>query len=162
MKLFVIGFGSGEKKHMTQQAVSALKQSDLVIGYTTYIEILKKDFPDLHYLATPMRKEIDRCKMAVQETLKNQTVALVSSGDSGIYGMAGILLEIVHEMQMENQIEIEIVPGITAASLAASVLGAPLMHDFAVISLSDLLTPLELIYKRVSCAAQADFVICLY
>ncbi len=162
MKLFVIGFGSGEKKHMTQQTVSALEQSDLVIGYTTYIEILKKNFPNLHYLATPMRKEIDRCKMAVQETLKNQNVALVSSGDSGIYGMAGILLAIVQEMQAENQIEIEIVPGITAASLAASVLGAPLMHDFAVISLSDLLTPLELIYKRVSCAAQGDFVICLY
>lgn len=162
MKLFIVGFGSGEKKYMTQQALSALEQADLIIGYTTYIEILKKSFPDLHCLATPMRKEIDRCKMAVQEVLKNQDIALVSSGDSGIYGMAGILLEIVHEMHFENQIEIEIIPGITAASLAASVLGAPLMHDFTVISLSDLLTPLELIYKRVSCAAQADFVICLY
>lgn len=166
MKLFVVGFGSGEKKFMTQQAVTALEQSDLVIGYTTYVEILKKDFPDLHYLSTPMKKEVDRCQMAVQEALRHQTVALVSSGDSGIYGMAGILLEIVHKMQLENQdlnnLEIEIVPGITAASLAASALGAPLMHDFAVISLSDLLTPLDLIYKRISCVAQADFVICLY
>lgn len=160
MKIFVIGFGSGEKKYMTEQAIFALKSVDLVIGYQVYIDLLKKSFPDLNYYASPMRKEIDRCKFAVQEALKNQDIALVSSGDSGIYGMAGILLEVMQEMQAK--IEIEIVAGITSASLAAAVLGAPLMHDFTVISLSDLLTPLELIYKRISCAAQGDFVICIY
>lgn len=160
MKIFVVGFGSGDRKYMTEQAVFVLQHADLIVGYTTYIDLLKKQFPKLHYYATPMRKEIDRCRFAVQEALKGQDIALVSSGDSGIYGMAGILLEIVQDMQAE--IEIEIVSGVTSASLAASVLGAPLMHDFAVISLSDLLTPLELIYKRISCAAKADFVICIY
>ncbi|MBD5141996.1 MAG: precorrin-3B C(17)-methyltransferase [Ruminococcus sp.] len=160
MKIFVIGFGSGDRKYMTEQAIFALKSVDLIIGYQVYIDLLKKEFPDLNYSTSPMRKEIERCKFAVQEALKNKNIALVSSGDSGIYGMAGILLEIVQDMQAE--IEIEIVAGITSASLASSVLGAPLMHDFSVISLSDLLTPLELIYKRISCAAQGDFVICIY
>lgn len=145
---------------MTQQAAEVLQQADLIIGYQTYIHLLKEMFPDLHYAASPMRQEADRCRLAIQEARKGQTIALVSSGDSGIYGMAGILLEIANDMQAD--IEIEIISGVTAASLAASVLGAPLMHDFAVISLSDLMTPLELIYQRVSCAAQADFVICFY
>lgn len=107
-----------------------------------------------------MTKEIDRCRLAVEKTMAGLNVALVSSGDSGIYGMAGIVLQVADQIQAP--VEIEIVPGVTAASAAAAVLGAPLMHDTALISLSDLMTPLDLIMKRVSCAAQADFVICLY
>lgn len=158
--IYVVGFGPGDRPYMTQQAIDAVTQADLVVGYTTYIRLLEEQFPELRYYATPMRKETDRCRAAVEAALTGKTVALVSSGDSGIYGMAGVLLEIVAEMQAD--VEIIAVPGVTAASAAAAVLGAPLMHDFAVISLSDCMTPLELIWRRVSLAAEADFVICLY
>ena len=158
--IYVVGFGPGDRPYMTQQAIDAVTQGDLVVGYTTYIRLLEEQFPELRYYATPMRKETDRCRAAVEAALTGKTVALVSSGDSGIYGMAGVLLEIAAEMQAD--VEIIAVPGVTAASAAAAVLGAPLMHDFAVISLSDCMTPLELIWRRVSLAAEADFVICLY
>ena len=159
-KIYVVGFGPGERLYMTQQAVDAMTQADLVVGYTTYVRLLEKQFPELQYYATPMRKETDRCRAAVEAALTGKTVALVSSGDSGIYGMAGVLLEIAAEMQAD--VEVTAVAGVTAASAAAAVLGAPLMHDFAVISLSDCMTPLDLIFRRVSCAAEGDFVICLY
>ena len=158
--IYVVGFGPGDRPYMTQQAIDAVTQADLVVGYTTYIRLLEEQFPELRYYATPMRKETDRCRAAVEAALTGKTVALVSSGDSRIYGMAGVLLEIAAEMQAD--VEIIAVPGVTAASAAAAVLGAPLMHDFAVISLSDCMTPLELIWRRVSLAAEADFVICLY
>ena len=159
-KLYVVGFGPGGYEHMTVKAVRAIEGADLIIGYTAYVEMLKAAFPDKIYLSTPMTKEIDRCRLAVEKTMAGLNVALVSSGDSGIYGMAGIVLQVADQIQAP--IEIEIVPGVTAASAAAAVLGAPLMHDTALISLSDRMTPLDLIMKRVSCAAQADFVICLY
>ena len=158
--IYIVGFGPGDRSYMTGQAVSAIQEADLVVGYTTYIDILKAQFPEQKYYATPMRKEVDRCRAAVEEALKGKTVAMVSSGDSGIYGMAGVMLEVIAEMHAD--LEVVAIPGVTAASAAASVLGAPLMHDFAVISLSDCMTPLEQIYKRVSCAADGDFVICLY
>lgn len=158
--IYVVGFGPGDKQFMTMQAVEIIEQADLIVGYTTYTDILKAQFPDKKYLSTPMRKETDRCLLAVEKALEGNTVAMVSSGDSGIYGMAGIMLEITDEMQAD--VEIVTVPGITAASTAASVLGAPLMHDLSLISLSDLMTPLELIFKRVDAAASADFVISLY
>lgn len=158
--IYVVGFGPGDKQFMTMQAVEIIEQADLIVGYTTYTDILKAQFPDKNYLSTPMRKETDRCRLAVEKALEGNTVAMVSSGDSGIYGMAGILIEIADEMQAD--VEIVTVPGITAASTAASVLGAPLMHDLSLISLSDLMTPLELIFKRVDAAASADFVISLY
>lgn len=158
--IYVVGFGPGDKQFMTMQAVEIIEQADLIVGYTTYTDILKAQFPDKKYLSTPMRKETDRCRLAVEKALEGNTVAMVSSGDSGIYGMAGIMLEITDEMQAD--VEIVTVPGITAASTAASVLGAPLMHDLSLISLSDLMTPLELIFKRVDAAASADFVISLY
>lgn len=158
--IYVVGFGPGDKQFMTMQAVEIIEQSDLIVGYTTYTDILKAQFPDKKYLSTPMRKETDRCRLAVEKALEGNTVAMVSSGDSGIYGMAGIMLEIADEMQAD--VEIVTVPGITAASTAASVLGAPLMHDLSLISLSDLMTPLELIFRRVESAASADFVISLY
>ena len=159
-KLYVVGFGPGGYEHMTVKAVEAIKKADVVTGYTTYVEMLKEFFPDKHYIATPMMQEVKRCEMAVEEALKDQTVAMVSSGDSGIYGMAGIIYQ--GEAGEHADIEIEPGRGVTAASAAASVLGAPLMHDFAVISLSDLMTPLDLIMKRVDCAGQGDLIVCLY
>lgn len=159
-EIYVIGFGPGEKEYMTLQAVDVIEKADVIIGYDTYTDILKRSFPGKEYLSTAMRKEIERCKEAVIEAEKGKTVALVSSGDSGIYGMAGIMHEVANDMM--SGAEIIIVPGVTAASSAASVLGAPLMHDFAIISLSDLMTPLSLIYKRVEAAAYADYIICLY
>ncbi len=158
--IYIVGFGPGDRAYMTEQAVAVIKQADLVVGYTTYINLLKEQFPNQNYYATPMRREVDRCRTAVEEALKGKIVAMVSSGDSGIYGMAGVMLEVIEEMHAD--LEVIAVSGVTAASAAAAVLGAPLMHDFAVISLSDCMTPLEQIYKRVSCAAEADFVICLY
>ncbi len=159
-KLYVVGFGPGGYEHMTVRAVDVIKSADIVTGYTTYVNMLKEFFPDKQYLSTPMKKEVDRCRLAVSKAMEGYTVAMVSSGDSGIYGMAGIVLQVTKEMNAD--IDIEVVPGVTAASAAASVLGAPLMHDTALISLSDLMTPLDLIMKRVDCAGQSDFVICLY
>ena len=157
-KLYVVGFGPGGYEHMTAKAIDVIKKADVVTGYTTYVNLLKEYFPDKHYIATPMMQEVKRCEMAVEEAGKDQIVAMVSSGDSGIYGMAGIIYQVADEKNAD--IEIETVPG--AASAAASVLGAPLMHDFAVISLSDLMTPLDLIRKRVDCAGQGDLIVCLY
>ena len=158
-KLYVVGFGPGGYEHMTAKAIDVIKKADVITGYTTYVNILKEYFPDRYYIATPMMQEVRRCEMAVEEAQKDQTVAMVSSGDSGIYGMAGIIYQVADEKGAD--IEIETVPGVTAASAAASVLGAPLMHDFAVISLSDLMT-LDLIMKRVDCAGQGDLIVCLY
>lgn len=159
-KLYVVGFGPGGYDHMTMKAVDVIENADIITGYTTYVEMLKAYFPTKTYLSTPMKKEVDRCRLAVEKTLEGNDVAMVSSGDSGIYGMAGIVLQVVDEMKAD--IEVEVVPGVTAASAAAAVLGAPLMHDMAIISLSDLMTPLEQIMKRVECAAIGDFVVCLY
>ena len=158
--IYAVGFGPGDVLHMTTQAVSVLETVDVIVGYTTYIQLLQEQFPDKQFRSTPMRQEIDRCKLAVSIALEGKTVALVSSGDSGIYGMTGILLEVIAAEQAD--VEVIAVPGVTAASAAAAILGAPLMHDFVVISLSDLMTPLSLIQKRITCAAEADFVICLY
>lgn len=159
-KLYVVGFGPGGYEHMTQKCIDVIEKADVVAGYTTYVEMLKEFFPDKNYMVTPMKQEIRRCEMAVEEAMKDQTVAMVSSGDSGIYGMAGIIYQVAEEKHAN--IEIETVPGVTAASAAASVLGAPLMHDFSIISLSDLMTPLDLIMKRVDCAGQGDMIVCFY
>ena len=158
-KLYAVGFGPGGYEHMTAKAIDVIKNADIITGYTTYVEMLRKFFPEKEYVATPMTKEMDRCRMAVDLAAEGKTVAMVSSGDSGIYGMAGLLYEMG---QGYPEVELEVVPGITAANGGAAVLGAPLMHDFAVISLSDLLTPWEKIEKRIRGAAMADFVICLY
>lgn len=159
-RVYVVGFGPGNKEYMTIEAASVIENVDLIVGYTTYVNLLKEQFPEKEYLATPMRKEVERCKIAIEKAMEGNTVAMVSSGDSGIYGMAGVMMEVADEMHAD--VEIIPVAGVTAASAAAAVLGAPLMHDFSIISLSDLMTPIEKIYKRVSCAADGDFVICLY
>nr|WP_294491121.1 precorrin-3B C(17)-methyltransferase [uncultured Mediterraneibacter sp.] len=158
-KIYVTGLGPGAAEQMTVQAKKVLEQCSVIIGYTVYIDLIRKEYPDKIFLSTPMRKEADRCRMAFEEAKKGRDVAMVCSGDAGVYGMAGLICEIGRD---EPDVEIEIVPGITAATGGAAVLGAPLMHDFAVISLSDLLTPWEKIEKRLIAAAKADFVICLY
>jgi len=158
MKLYVIGFGAGDYEYMTIQAKQAIEESEIIVGYSVYIELISRYFKDKQYYSTSMKQEIERCKWAVERVKENKTVALVCSGDSGIYGMASL----VYELCEEENIEIEVISGVTAASSGAAVLGAPLTHDFAVISLSDLLTPLELIEKRLECAAMSDMVICIY
>lgn len=144
---------------MTQRAVEVLEESQVIAGYTVYIDLIRSRFSHKKLLTTPMKQEVDRCHIAVQEALKGQTVSMVCSGDAGVYGMAGLMYEVA---QQYDPVEIEVIPGITAACSGAAVLGAPLIHDFTVISLSDLLTPWELIEKRLECAAQGDFSICLY
>ena len=145
---------------MTFKASDAIANADIVVGYTAYVKMIKPYFPDKEYKATGMMKEIDRCRMAIKEAEDGKDVAIISSGDSGIYGMAGAIYQLAFDMKAD--IDIDVIPGITAASTAASVLGAPLMHDLAIISLSDLMTPIDLIMKRVDCAGQSDMIVCLY
>ena len=159
MKIIAVGLGPGAENEMTGRALAALRESDAIVGYEVYISLLGHLAEGKQILTTPMKHEVERCKLAVEEALKGKTVAMVCSGDAGIYGMAGLLHEVAANYP---QIEIEVVPGITAAISAAAVLGAPLSHDFAVVSLSDLLTSWELIKKRLKCAAEADFILCLY
>ena len=159
MKVTVIGLGPGGGADLTGRARAALEECDLLVGYTAYIDLVKEDFPDKETLSTGMRREVDRCRAAVEAALTGKDVAVVCSGDSGVYGMAGLIYEVAQEY---DPIDIEVVPGITAACGGAAVLGAPLTHDFAVVSLSDLLTPWEKIEARLTAAARADFVLCLY
>lgn len=144
---------------MTGIAMNALKDSDTIIGYTVYVDLVKDTFPDKEYLTTPMKKEVDRCVLAFEEARKGKTAAMICSGDAGVYGMSGLMYEVGVNYQ---EVELEIIPGVTAATGGAAVLGAPLIHDFCLISLSDLLTPWEKIEARLLAAAQADFVVCLY
>ena len=158
-KVYVVGLGPGGVEQMTRRAQETLAACDVIAGYNVYIDLIKDDYKDKEFLSTGMRKEVERCKLAIEEALKGKTVAMVSSGDAGVYGMAGIMYQIAAEYP---ELDVEVVPGITAACSGAAVLGAPLISDFALISLSDLLTPWEKIEKRLDLASQADFVICLY
>lgn len=158
-KIYVVGIGPGAYEKMTIQAANALKECDTIVGYTVYINLVKEHFPGKEFLTTPMRKEVERCELAFLEAAKGKCVAMICSGDAGVYGMSGLILEIGKKYP---EIPVEMIPGVTAAIGGAAVLGAPLIHDFALISLSDLLTPWEKIEKRLRCAAEADFVICLY
>lgn len=158
-KLYVVGIGPGAYDQMTGKAIRALNESDVIIGYTVYVDLVKEYFGGKEFLTTPMKKEVDRCRMAFEEAVKGKTVSMICSGDAGVYGMAGLIYQVGEQYP---EVEIGIIPGVTAATGGAAVLGAPLIHDFCLISLSDLLTPWEKIEKRLSCAAQADFVVCLY
>ena len=158
-KVYVVGLGPGGVEQMTRRAQETLAACDVIAGYNVYIDLIKDDYKDKEFLSTGMRKEVERCKLAIEEALKGKTVAMVSSGDAGVYGMAGIMYQIAAEFP---ELEVEVIPGITAACSGAAVLGAPLISDFTLISLSDLLTPWEKIEKRLDLASQADFVICLY
>ena len=154
-----MGIGPGEYEQMTIKAVKALEDCDVIIGYTVYVDLVKEHFPGKEFLTTPMKREVERCELAFEKAAEGRTTAMICSGDAGVYGMSGLMLEIG---QRYPQVEVEMICGVTAAIGGASVLGAPLIHDFAVISLSDLLTPWEKIEQRLLAAAQADFVVCLY
>ena len=158
-KIYIVGIGPGEYGQMTAKAVKALAESDVIAGYTVYVDLVQEFFPEKKFITTPMRRERERCVMAFQEASKGLTVAMVCSGDAGVYGMAGLIFELSPEFP---DTQIEVVPGVTSALSGAALLGAPLGHDFCAISLSDLLTPWELIEKRLLAAAEADFAICLY
>lgn len=157
-KLSVVGMGPGSYDQMTIRAAQALQEAQVIAGYSVYVELVKPHFPDKEYLVTPMRKEADRCRMAIDEACAGKSVAMISSGDAGVYGMAGL----IYELAQGRDLQIEVIPGVTAALSGGAVLGAPLTHDFAVISLSDLLTPWEKIEARLDMAARADFSIVLY
>lgn len=156
--LYVVGFGSGSRENMTVEAERVILESDIIVGYTAYTDILKKYFPDKKYYSTGMKQERERVIYAL-ENAGTQTVAIVCSGDSSVYGMAGLAFELSVNYP---DVDIEIVSGVTSALSGGAVLGSPLGHDFAVISLSDLLTPWDKIIKRVEYASYADFVMVLY
>ena len=158
-KLYVVGLGPGDEQNMPGRALAALEESEVIVGYTAYVDLIRARYPEKAFLATAMRGEVERCRMALEAACGGRTVAVVSSGDAGVYGMAGLVYELA---QGYDPIDIEVVPGVTAACSGAALLGAPLIHDFAVISLSDLLTPWELIERRLDAAGRADFCICLY
>ena len=158
-KLFIVGIGPGNYENMTVRADRALSLSDTIIGYHVYVELVRGRWPEKEYLTTPMTRETERCRMALDEAKKGKQVALVCSGDSGVYGMAGLVLELRGE---DAGPEVEVIPGLSACISGAAILGAPLTHDFAVISLSDRLTEWELIEKRLTKASEADLSIVLY
>ncbi|MGN0980409.1 MAG: precorrin-3B C(17)-methyltransferase [Candidatus Avoscillospira sp.] len=158
-KLYIIGLGPGGGADLTGRAAAALDASDIIVGYTVYIDLIRDAYPNKDLRSTPMRKETERCQMALELADGGKTVAMVCSGDPGVYGMAGLCYELSPQWP---QVELEVIPGITAACGGAAVLGAPLMHDFCLVSLSDLMTPWEKIETRLRAAAQADFVLCLY
>ena len=158
-ELYVVGIGPGGEAGMTLEARDALARAELICGYTAYVELVAPLFPQAETYATPMLREAERCRRALAEAQKGKTVALVSSGDAGVYGMAAPVLELLPEY---GGAEVEIVAGVTAALSGAALLGAPLGHDFCVISLSDLLTPWAVIEKRLRCAAEGDFAVVLY
>lgn len=158
-KIYVIGIGPGAYDQMTGKAIRAMNESDAIIGYTVYVDLVKEYFPGKEFMTTPMKKEVDRCVLAFEEAKKGKTVSMICSGDAGVYGMASLVYEIA--AGYEN-VEVSVVAGVSAMLSGGALVGAPLGHDFAVISLSDLLTPWEKIEKRLECAAEADFAICLY
>lgn len=159
-KVYVVGLGPGRLEIMTRQALEAVENSDVVIGYHVYIDLIEELLGTKKVISSGMLLEKERCAQALELAQAGHTVSLVSSGDPGIYGMAGPLLEL--NSRLKQPLEVQVIPGITAASMAAALLGAPLMHDTALISLSDALTPLEVIQNRLRCAAEADFVTVLY
>ncbi len=158
-RIYIVGMGPGSEEMMTQEALHILGQSEVIVGYTLYIKLLGGRFPGKKLLSTPMHQEEERCRLCFEESEKGKKVALVCSGDAGIYGMASLMYEIG---KAYPDIELQVIAGITAASSGAALLGAPLNHDFCVISLSDLLTPWERIEKRLHAAAIGDFAIVLY
>jgi len=161
-KIFVVGIGPGGLDEITPKARKAIEESEVVAGYNTYVRLIEKILSGKKIIGRAMMQEVERSHLAIEEALKGRTVAVISSGDSGVYGMAGLVLEMILNLPEKNRPQFEIVAGVSAVNAAAAILGAPLMHDFAIISLSDLMTPWELIEQRVRSAAQSDFVIAFY
>ena len=159
MKIYVVGIGAGSADGMTFEARNVLEKADVIVGYTVYAELVKKLFPEKEYFVSAMKQEAERCRKAVEMAADGRNVAVVCSGDAGVYGMASLVYEIA--AGYEN-VEVSVVAGVSAMLSGGALVGAPLGHDFAVISLSDLLTPWEKIEKRLECASAADFAICLY
>ena len=157
--VFVVGLGPGGAQFLTAQAQSALQQAEVLCGYTVYLNLVRPLFPEKETYSTGMTKELDRCRWALETARAGRAVALVCSGDAGVYGMASPLLELALGYP---DVTVEVVPGLTAALSGGAVLGAPLAHDFCVISLSDRLTPWEVIETRLACAARGDFALALY
>lgn len=162
--LSVVGIGPGAKEHCTPAALGAIAAAELIVGYTTYIQLVQDLVVGKEVIRTGMTEEIGRARAAVERARDGGNVALISSGDAGVYGMAGLVFEVLREMNWKSgeSPDLRIVPGITALNSCASLLGAPLVHDFCAISLSDLLTPWPVIARRIEAAADADFVIGLY
>ena len=157
--VYVVGLGPGGAQYLTAQAQTALQAADVLCGYTVYIDLVRPLYPDKEVYATGMTREIDRCRWALETAKGGKTVALVCSGDAGVYGMASPLLELAEQFP---EVAVEVVPGLTAALSGGAVLGAPLAHDFCVISLSDRLTPWAVIERRLAAAAMGDFCVALY
>ena len=159
LKLYVVGIGPGNDENMTIRADRALADSQVIVGYPVYVDLVKDRYPGKELLSTPMPQEADRCRMAIEEARTGKTASMVCSGDSGIYGMASLIYEILGD---DTSVDVEVIPGLPAACSGGAVLGAPLTHDFAVISLSDRLTSWEKIETRLDCAAKADLSIVIY
>jgi precorrin-3B C17-methyltransferase len=155
-KLYVIGIGPGGMEHMTLKALETIKNCQVIVGYTFYIELIKDLVDGKRVIKTGMMGEIERCKLAVAEADKGHDTCIISTGDAGLYGMAGPIMELA------KNLDVEVIPGVTSSFCAAAEVGAPIMHDFCTISLSDLMTPWEIIEKRLHMAAEGDFVIALY
>lgn len=158
-RIYIVGMGPGDRRLETAEAQEILNKSDVIVGYTLYVEILKEYYPHKEFKSTPMRQEIERCRMCYELAGEGKVVALVCSGDAGVYGMASPMYELLPEY---DNTELIVIPGITAANSGAAILGAPLNHDYCVISLSDLMTPWEIIEKRIRAAIAGDFAIALY
>ncbi len=154
--LYIVGIGPGGKEHLTLRAIKVIKKCPVIVGYTYYIKLIKDLTEGKKVIQTGMTKEIERCQAAIEEVKKGNDTCIISTGDPGLYGMAGPVLE------MADQVDVTVVPGVSAAFCAAAESGAPIMHDFCTISLSDLLTPWSVIIKRLEYAAKGDFVISLY
>ncbi|MCP5007566.1 MAG: precorrin-3B C(17)-methyltransferase [Planctomycetes bacterium] len=163
-QLFLVGIGPGNEDHMTPAALDAIKQSDLVIGYVTYIKLVKHLLEGKEVIRAGMTEEMDRARKAIELAQQGRSVALISSGDAGVYGMSGLIFEILKETGWKkgDSPDIHLIPGVTAMNACASLVGSPLTHDYCCISLSDLLTPWAVIEKRIKAAAMADFVLGLY
>lgn len=160
--LFLVGIGPGDHRDMTPRAIAVLRNCDVVVGYRRYLELLEPFIAGKEVISSGMTREIERCSRAIAAACRGQKVALISSGDPGVYGMAGLALEIAAKKKIGRRLAIEIVPGVPVIHAAAARLGAPLMNDYAVISLSDLLTPWEVIMERITHAVRSDMVICIY
>lgn len=158
-RVIVVGIGPGDEASMTLAAHRAMESSDVIAGYTVYVDLVRNLWPDKEYLTTPMRQETARCELAYARAQEGKNVCMICSGDAGVYGMAGLILQLSGKYP---DVQVEVVPGVTAALSGGAVLGAPLAHDFCVISLSDHLTPWEVISKRLTAAAEADFAIVIY
>ena len=158
-KIYIVGMGPGSEDALTPQAKNALNMSDCIVGYNVYLDLLPDELKKKELISTPMKQEVRRCEIVYEEALKGKIVSIICSGDAGVYGMASLMYEL--KVRYPNS-SLEVIPGITAALSGAAVLGAPVNHDFCIISLSDLLTPWEKIEKRLRAAADGDFAIVLY